>query len=164
MKPSDILGDTTSDLHRKAAQEANRKRAERRAKQKMSDLEAKWMAENKAAEEAAHKKAQEDARREAERKLAEEEARIRVEEEAMWASMSGSTKKEQAVGKPQKQGKIRTSVDGKEFDSLARAMAFIDPKLWGKENDYRTSHWIRINRSLKRDGQVMYMGHLYVKI
>jgi hypothetical protein len=63
-----------------------------------------------------------------------------------------------------KQGKIRTMVDGIEFDSLAKAMAYVDPKMWGKENDYRTSHWIRINRALKRDGQVVYMGRLYTKI
>jgi sRNA-binding protein len=57
--------------------------------------------------------------------------------------------------------KIKTSVDGVEFDSLAKSMAYIDPIQWGKENDYRTSCWIKINRTLKKDGVCIYNGHEY---
>lgn len=89
-----------------------------------------------------------------------EEQRIREEEAKMWEEAQPK-EKPKAEKKAYRQGKIRTKVDGQEFDSLAKAMAYIDPILWGKENDYRTSCWIKINRALKKDGSVVYGGHTY---
>ena len=165
MKPSDIYNDTTGNLHRKAAQEANRKRAERKATQKRAEQEAKWEEENRVAEEAARRRAQEDARREADKRMAEEEARIKAEEEAMWASMDGSTKKERTKKESTKSSgtsgtKIRVTLDGEPVDNLSAAMALIDTILFGKRNDFRDSEWTKINRKLKKDGVITYRGHV----
>jgi hypothetical protein len=66
---------------------------------------------------------------------------------------------------PKKSGtKMRTMVDGVMFNSLSEAMAHVDPKEWGKHNDYRASHWNRLNRMLKKGGAVEYRGHLYILI
>ena len=96
--------------------------------------------------------------RQEEERVRQEEERVRQEEEKMWSEVKKETKKEKG---PVKQGKIKTKVDGIEFDSLAKSMAYIDPVLWGKENDYRTSCWIKINRQLKKEGICVYGGHKY---
>lgn len=131
------------EIMRAKADAANRKRAQRKAEQARED-----------AREQARKEAEEQARQEREA----EEQRIREEEQRMWEQAQAKPKAEK---KAYKQGKIKTRVDGFEFDSLAKAMAYIDPVLWGKENDYRTSCWIKINRALKKDGSVVYGGHTY---
>jgi len=165
-KPSAAHNDES--ILKAKAQAANQKRDARKAQRAREEQEARWEAENKAADEAkARRQAQEDARREADKKL-REEAEARAQEEAMWNEFKPQDKPKKERAKSTKSGssgtKIKTMVDGIEFDSLAKAMAFIDPKQWGKESDYRTSHWIRINRALKRDGKVVYMGHTYEKI
>lgn len=139
VKPSQVHQDP--ELLRQMAAESNRKRQERKREQ---------------AREEARKEAEELARQERER----EEARIREEEAKMWESVQPKTESK-SEKKVYRQGKIKTMVDGIEFDSLAKGMAYIDPILWGKENDYRTSHWIKINRALKKNGSVVYMGHEY---
>ena len=100
-------------------------------------------------------------RKEEEERLAreEEEKRVREEEEKMWSEVKKDQPKTEK--KVYRQGKIKTRVDGVEFNSLAKSMAYIDPVLWGKENDYRTSCWIKINRQLKKDGICVYGGHTY---
>lgn len=136
VKPSQAHGN--EEVLRAKASEANRKRAQRKREQ-------------------AWQEAEERARQEREA----EEARIREEEAKMWQEAQPKAEKPKAEKKAYKQGKIKTRVDGQEFDSLAKAMASIDPVLWGKENDYRTSCWIKINRALKKDGSVVYGGHTY---
>lgn len=86
-----------------------------------------------------------------------EQERIRLEEETMWSQVKKESKPEKKV----KQGKIKASVDGIEFDNLSACMAYIDPVLWGKRNDYRDSCWTKINRQLKKDGICIYGGHTY---
>lgn len=114
-------------------------------------LRAKAAASNK-------RRAQRRAQQEREDRIKEEQAR-RDQEEQMCKEKEKSTKSKS--DKKIKQGKIKTRVDGVEFDSLAKSMAHIDPILWGRENDYRTSCWIKINRALKRDGVCVYGGHTY---
>ena len=92
-----------------------------------------------------------------------EEARIKAEENRMWAMIEPKQERKSST-KSSSGTKIKTMVDGIEFDSLAKAMAYVNPKDWGKESDYRTSHWTRINRALKKDGQVNYQGRHYSKI
>lgn len=146
VKPSQAHGNP--EILRAKADAANRKREER-VRQEARE-QAKRETEERARQERARQEAEEKARKEA------EEQRIRDEEAKMWEQVQPKAEK-----KAYKQGKIRTIVDGIEFDSLAKAMAHIDPVLWGKENDYRTSCWIKINRALKKDGQVVYGGHKY---
>lgn len=131
VKPSQVHQNT--ELLRQKAEESNRKRQERKIEQERLEQER--------------------------RVREEEERRIREEEDKMWSEVKKDQPK--AEKKSYKQGKIRTKVDGIEFDSLAKAMASIDPVLWGKENDYRTSCWIKINRALKKDGVCIYGGHNY---
>ena len=144
IKPSMAHGN--DEVLKAKAAEANRKRAQRKREQAWKE------AEERARQE---REAEERARQEV------EEARIREEEAKMWQEAQPKAEKPKTEKKAYKQGKIKTRVDGVEFDSLAKAMAYIDPVLWGKENDYRTSCWIKINRALKKDGSVVYGGHTY---
>ncbi len=139
VKPSQAHGN--EEVLRAKAAQANAKRAQRKR-------------------EAAWQEAEERARQEAEEARKAEEARIREEEAKMWQEAKPKAEPK-AEKKTYKQGKIKTRVDGIEFDSLAKSMAYIDPILWGKENDYRTSCWIKINRALKKDGICVYGGHTY---
>jgi hypothetical protein len=143
VKPSQAHGN--EEVLRAKAAQANAKRAQRKR-------EAAWQeAEERARQE---REAEARARQEA------EETRVREEEAKMWQEAQPKAEPK-AEKKAYKQGKIKTKVDGIEFDSLAKSMAYIDPILWGKENDYRTSCWIKINRALKKDGICVYGGHTY---
>ena len=137
VKPSQVHQDP--ELLRQKAAESNRKRKER------------------VRQEEERVRQEEERVRQEEERVRQEEERVR-QEEKMWSEVKKETKKEKG---PIKQGKIKTRVDGIEFDSLAKSMAYIDPVLWGKENDYRTSCWIKINRQLKKDGVCVYGGHTY---
>ena len=162
-KPSDSINN--EEVLRAKAQASNQKRKARQAQQKREEQEKRWEEENKMAEEAARSQARADAQREADQKLKDEEERIKAEEEAMWNTAQPKQEKKSSTKSTGSSGtKIKTMVDGIEFDSLAKAMAYVNPKDWGKESDYRTSHWTKINRVLKKDGQVNYQGHHYTKI
>lgn len=136
------------EIMRAKSDEANRKRKERKerkAQQSRDEAQAQAKADRDREEAEARAKAEQEARE---------------QEEAMWSQYK-KAEEPKAEKKAYKQGKIKTSVDGIEFDSLAKSMAYIDPILWGKENDYRTSCWIKINRALKKDGICVYGGHTY---
>jgi len=139
-KPSDSINN--EDILRAKAAASNKRRAQRKTQQERED---------RIKEEKERRDQEERVRKE------REEKERRDQEERMWKEQEKSSKSDKKI----KQGKIRTRVDGVEFDSLAKSMAHIDPILWGKENAYRTSCWIKINRALKRDGVCVYGGHTY---
>ena len=148
-KPSDIHNDESGELLKKRAEAANRKRKERQEELKRKE-------NIRQREEFRKAKAEQEAK-----EAAEEAERVRKEqEEKMWRE-AAKEKEKKEPNKSQFGKKIKTEVDGESFDSLAKAMAWIDPVLWGKENAYRTSCWIKINRALKRDGECEFQGHKY---
>ena len=144
-KPSDIHNDESGELLKKRAEAANRKRRERQEELKRKE-------NIRQREEFRKAKAEQEAK---EREENEERVRKAAEEAAK------GTKEKKEPNKGSFGKKIKTEVDGESFDSLAKAMAWVDPVLWGKENAYRTSCWIKINRALKRDGECEFGGHKY---
>ena len=175
-KPSDIHNDESGELLKKRAEAANRKRRERQEELKRkenirqreefrkakAEQEAKEREEN---EERVRKAAEEAAKKTKETKEAKEAEEAKKTKETKEAKETKETKeakeKKKEPNKSQLGKKIKTEVDGQSFDSLAKAMAWIDPVNWGKENAYRTSCWIKINRALKRDGECEFGGHKY---
>ena len=55
--------------------------------------------------------------------------------------------------------KIKVYLDGIEMDNLSHCMSVIEPKLFGKRNDFRDSEWNKLNRKLKKEGSTEYRGH-----
>ena len=156
VKPSQAHGN--ADVLRAKADAANRKRNQRKAEQARQEQADRNQRKAEQARQEQADRIKREAEEQARQEREAEEERVRQEEEKMWSEVKKETKAEK---KAYKQGKIRTRVDGIEFDSLAKAMAHIDPVLWGKESDYRTSCWIKINRALKKEGVCVYGGHKY---
>lgn len=56
--------------------------------------------------------------------------------------------------RPKVDKRPKIDCDGMQYTSLAAAM---EANGWGKESPMRTSHWVRINKALRKDGTCEYM-------
>lgn len=135
--------ESTEEIVRMKAQEANRKRRERKAK-----LEEKERYERECEERAARVKAAAE-----ERKRQEEAKKEQPRPE-----------KEKSEGKTIKQGKIGVMCDGIEYPSINAALRGTGNEKWQEESDYRRSCWTKINRELKKNGESYHSGHKFSMI